>query len=148
MNKKIVIYIIIIIVLIIGGIFTAKKISEKGSNVPVSTNTTGKNESKPENEVNNVNEVNEVNETNEVTNETTENNTNTTKPDNTNANQAPEEKAKELVKLNWGEDDSVYYSYDGKDENGNYIICVRKKDTTKALYWYYVDIETGTLEIK
>ena len=148
MNKKIVIYIIIIIVLIIGGIFTAKKISDKGSNVPVSTNTTGKNESKPENEVNNVNNVNEVNETNEVTNETTENNTNTTKPDNTNTNQSPEEKAKELVKLNWGEDDSVYYSYDGKDENGNYIICVRKKDTTKALYWYYVDIETGTLEIK
>ena len=70
------------------------------------------------------------------------------KPQEIENKENPEEKAKNIVKENWGEDDSVYYSYDGINSEGKYIICVRDKATTKALYWYYVDIETGAFDIK
>ena len=32
--------------------------------------------------------------------------------------------------------------------NGKYPVAVRDKATTKALYWYYVDVETGTFDIE
>ena len=143
MYKKI-LYFAIIVALIIAGIFVAKQILEKEDTEQTSTNTI-------EN-ANKTNEENQLEENNLETNNTDENNvvenevTNNTEPGE--IQETPEEQAKQLVKDNWGEDDAVYFSYDGKDENGRYIICVREKETTKALYWYYVDLETGTFDIQ
>ena len=50
-----------------------------------------------------------------------------------------EESAIEKVSKTWGTDSTVYFTSDGIDENGNYIICVREKSSTKALYWYTVN---------
>lgn len=139
MGKKI-LYVVIIVVLIIAGIFVAKQISEKNDTKQTVANTL-------EN-TNKTNEENELEENNTVVtepekNEVEENNVAEGKDEN-----APEERAKQIVEANWGEDDTVYFSYDGKDENGRYIICVREKASTKALYWYYVDVETGTFDIQ
>lgn len=140
MTKKIV-YISIIIALIILGIFAAVKMSEDNKTTQVTTDTL--------NYTNKTLEENLAEENNivESKNEITENN-NVEKDETTNNQQTPEEKAKQIVKENWGEDDLVYYSYDGKDENGRYVICVREKSTTKELYRYYVDVETGSFDIE
>lgn len=129
MIKKI-FYIAIIIVLIIAGINVAKKMTEENKTKPTVTNNI-----ENENEIKQKNVVEEENKPEE-------------KPQEPENNQKPEEKAKNIVKENWGEDDSVYYSYDGLNSEGKYIICVRDKATTKALYWYYVDIETGAFDIE
>ena len=139
MGKKI-LYVVVIVVLIVAGIFVAKQISEKDGIKQTGANTL-------EN-TNKINRENKLEESNTVVeepekNEVKENNVAEGKDDN-----APEEQAKQIVKENWGEDETVYFSYDGKDENGKYIICVREKETTKALYWYYVDVETGTFDIR
>ena len=139
MVKKI-LYVVIIVVLIIAGIFTAKKITEKNDTKQTSANTLeNTNKTNEENKLEGNNTVVEEPEKDDVE----ENNVAEGKDEN-----APEEQAKQIVKDNWGEDNTVYFSYDGKDENGRYIICVREKASTKALYWYYVDVETGTFDIK
>jgi len=53
------------------------------------------------------------------------------------------EKAIEIAKKEWGEDDSVYFEFDEIVSNGNYRIAVRQKSTTNTLVWYIVDIENG-----
>lgn len=58
------------------------------------------------------------------------------------------EKAINIVKENWGEDNKVYFSFDSIDSNGKYIVSVRDKTSTEALYWYTVDIEKGTFSIE
>ena len=137
MNKKI-IYIIVIIVLIVAGIFVAKQISEENETTQTGANTL--NNTSKTTEQNDVEENNTVApEENEIENNTVETGT---------SELSPEEQAKQIAKDNWGEDDTVYFSYDGKDEKGRYIICVREEATTKALYWYYVDVETGTFDIE
>lgn len=55
------------------------------------------------------------------------------------------EKAMDIVSKDWGEDDSVYFSHDGQNNNGEYIICVRQQSTTNALAWYIVNAETGEI---
>lgn len=138
MGKKI-LYIVIIIVLIIAGVFIAKEIAKKDETKQTVANTL-------EN-TNKTNEENKVEENNVVV-EPEENNVVENKVETGTTQDAPEEKAKQIAINNWGEDDTVYFSYDGKDERGRYIICVREKATTKALYWYYVDVETGTFDIE
>lgn len=136
-------YILIIIILIIAGIFVATKMVEKDKTKPVVANTlnnTNKTEEKIDVEKNNTLEPEQNELANDVVN-------NENKTDNTEI--TSEEKAKQIVKENWGEDDdTVYYSYDGLNEQGKYVICVRDKETTKALYRYYVDLETETCEIE
>lgn len=136
-------YILIIIILIFAGIFVATKIEENDKTKPVVANTlnnTNKTEEKIDVEKNNTLEPEQNELANDVVN-------NENKTDNTEI--TSEEKAKQIVKENWGEDDdTVYYSYDGLNEQGKYVICVRDKETTKALYRYYVDLETETCEIE
>ena len=138
MGKKI-LYVVIIVVLILAGLFVAIQMSEKNGTKQTVANTL-------EN-TNKTNEENKLEENNTVVepeeNKVEENNVAEGKDEN-----APEEQAKQIVEANWGEDDTVYLSYDGKDENGRYIICVREKASTKALYWYHVDVETGTFDIQ
>ena len=137
MGKKI-LYILIIIALIISGIYVAKHMSEEKKVTQTGTNTmenTTNNNGKNEIEENNIVEP----EANEIENNVVE--------DETTTALNPEEEAKQIVKENWGEDDSVYFSCDAI-ENGKYIVCVRDSETTYELYRYYVDLETGTFEIK
>lgn len=136
MSKKI-LYIVIIVIIIVAGIFVAKRISDNNSSQQTVANTL-ENTNKMENQNVEENNITEPEENKMEENEVVDNN----------LSENPEEKAKQIVMQNWGEDDSVYYSYDGKDENGKYIICVREKSTTKALYWYYVDVETGSFDIR
>jgi len=142
MSKKI-LYVTIIIVLIIAGVFMAKQMSVENKTTQTVSNTVEKtNEIKEENLIQESNTV----KPEEVETEKIEQEENKQQePEN---NQKPEEKAKKIVQENWGEDDSVYYSYDGINSEGKYIICVRDKASTKALYWYYVDIETGAFDIE
>lgn len=132
--KKI-LYILIIIALIIAGIFVAKEMSEENGITKTSAST-----------IKNTIKTNQIEESNKV--ESEENKTENNTVENGGSELSPEEQAKQIAKDNWGEDDSVYYSYDGKDEKGRYVICVREKATTKALYRYYIDLETGSFEIE
>lgn len=136
MSKRLV-FVIVIILLIVGGVFLAKKISEEEENIQ----TTGEMVNELVDDIDIVLDGNNTSE--QIENEVIEN----TAIDEKENTEKPEEKAIKIVKQNWGEDDSVYYSYDGVDSQGRYIICVRDKNTTKALYFYYVDIETGTFDI-
>ena len=54
----------------------------------------------------------------------------------------------ELVKKKWGEnDDSVYYTNEGKNEDGEYLVAVRSKSSTYIEENFRVNIETKTVKI-
>ena len=130
--KKGIIYIIIIILVIALGIIigvktetkeTASKGIEQNSNIVA------------HNKTENVISKNEENAT--IENETVE-----PEPETF---ETPLDKALYIVKKDWGEnDDTVKFdNNDGRTANGEYIITVREKATTKALAWYYVNADTG-----
>lgn len=139
MSKKLWIYLGAVIIIIITAVIYTCKIFNKAKSVPTVTDIQ---------DVNNM--TNKIEEEKETTNSSKEENKDEKEIENKEETkeESKEEKAKKIVQNNWGEDDTVYYSYDGIDSNGNYIICVREKTTTKALYWYYVDLESGSFEIK
>lgn len=58
------------------------------------------------------------------------------------------EKAITLTKNNWGDDATVYFTFDSIDEHGNYIVYIREKTTTHAVARSVVDIETGTCTLE
>lgn len=62
--------------------------------------------------------------------------------------QTPKEQAIEIVKENWGEDDTVSFFVNDKTTDGKYQIDVVDKDSTKVLYRYYVDVDSGTFDIE
>ena len=128
----------LIIALIIAGVIVAKKITKEQETVNTQSNT-----------INELNIIKEENNT--VKNETIieENKVEKeTKQENIVKEKTPKEKAIEIVKNNWGEDDTVYFACEKQEDDGRYPVAVRDKNSTKALYWYYVDIETGTFDIK
>lgn len=55
--------------------------------------------------------------------------------------------ALQLVKDEWGEDESVYYTID-RHLGNKYDISVRSKSNTQSLMEYEVDIEKKTIEMK
>lgn len=135
--KKFIIGIIIGIIAITLGVFVGYKLETKNKNsvdLKEGKNTVVKNSNNTV--TNNDNTINNMIDTNEIVNE---------------IEQEPEEeipktdleKALDIVKADWGEDETVYFAEDGKTQNGEYSICVRNKNTTKALAWYTVNIETG-----
>lgn len=137
--KKI-LYVILIIAVVVAGVCVAKKISDGEKTVKTDANVV--------NNTNNVvskNEMQEDNKIDEPKNEVVENNETNNKEE---SNLSPEEKAKQLAKDNWGEDSTVYFSFEEVNEEGRYVISVRDKTTTKALEWFYIDIETGTIDMK
>lgn len=104
--------------------------------------------------------TNQTNIENKTENQVSENTTNSTQAENTNSSnvQGAEEKieepdigeyqARELVKKEWGENDTtVYYTLDSKSGDV-YIISVRSKTTTAQLAEYEVNIVTGDVTIK
>lgn len=52
-----------------------------------------------------------------------------------------EKRAVELVEQFWGEDDSVYFSYQSIDNQGRYIVSVNRKDSS-VLAWFTVDVDS------
>ena len=139
MIKKI-LYGVLIIALIIAGIVVAKKITKKQETIKTQSNTL--NEINIIKEEKNTVENETIIEENKVENETKQEKENKAKE------QTPEEIAIEIVKENWGEDDTVYFACEKQENDGRYPVAVRDKNSTKALYWYYVDIETGSFDIK
>lgn len=77
-------------------------------------------------------EETQVNEENQESEESTENYS---------------EKALELAKKEWGEDDSVYYTIDNQADN-IYNISVRSKETTATLIEYEVNVNTQEVSVK
>lgn len=57
------------------------------------------------------------------------------------------DKAINIAKKDWGEDSTVYFTFDNVDSNGKYVVCVRKSTTTEALRWYAIDVNTEMFTI-
>ncbi len=108
----------------------------KIENENVVNNTSNSNTVKEENITKNENAVSENTTSNIIGKEET----NSEKEED--SSQTKEEKAISLVKKEWGsEDDSVYFNIANK--NGNkYTISVNSSETTEAIAWYDVDLDT------
>ncbi len=117
-------------------------------------NTNIVNNNQIENEIKNENTVEPENTVIENTIENTvENNTakkttqiNTMvpyKPTSTNK----KEEAINLVKKNWGEDDSVDFSFEYINEKGEYVVSVKDKSTATVRCYFKVNITNGSVEL-
>lgn len=136
--KKTIIFIIIALLAITLGVIAGTNINNKDKQKEVISENIANAEQKDEKVISQNNTIDNID------NE---------KEDNTIENEIKEEpktdldKAKDIVKKVWGEDDnSVYFSQDSINEDGSYIICVRDKSTTSALAWYQVNINTEVCE--
>lgn len=95
-----------------------------------------------------------ISEGNKTNQETTKENKSATKT-NRNQNDAPakagvtdqKQKAIELVKKKWGEDDTVNYVFDYVNENEEYVIAVKDKASATVKYYFRVNLETETVEL-
>lgn len=110
-----------------------------------------------ENSVENANVQNEV--INQVQNTVT-NTANTTNPTNTTNTNKPisdapaipavtdqKQKAIELVKKEWGTDNSVDFLFEYINENGEYVVSVKDKATATVKYYFRVNLETKAVEL-
>lgn len=57
------------------------------------------------------------------------------------------QKAIELVKKEWGQDDTVNFAFDYVNENGEYVIAVKDNATTAVKNYFRVNLEKGTVEL-
>ena len=80
---------------------------------------------------------------NQVINQTINESSKPTQPGVTDQKQ----KAIELVKKEWGEDDTVNYVFDYVNENGEYVIAVKDRNTATVKYYFRVNLETKTVEL-
>lgn len=154
MNKKtkvalVILVIALIIVVAIAVVAFINPFNEK------ETGTEAFNDTQINEEINNTetNNVENNEQENNVVNEEVNNTENVTNTDeqqqpstSDNANNSNEEKAIELVKKEWGEDDSVYFDLAGITSDGKYRVSVNKD--TRVLAWYIVDIENETVTQK
>lgn len=145
MNKKILIILIAIILVV--GIFIISKTFKKDKTIDTMTNKADIEnmiENNLENELSNTiytmpgdtsieDNNKDINEEENLGNNAPASNTGDKK-----------EKAIEIVKKDWGEDSTVNFICEGQNAKGEYIICVREKSTTRAIFWYYVDVDNGT----
>lgn len=94
------------------------------------------------------NKVEEQNATNNVENQTIGKEEEETQKEiekeekNNTTKSITEKEAINLVKKEWGEDDTVYFTVANKDSD-NYYISVNDNSTTSVLSWYTVNIKTG-----
>jgi len=103
------------------------------------------------NEVQNVIEENTVIQNtitnNTVKNTTTFNTTNTTSSNYKPASTDKKQEAINLVKQDWGTDNTVSFSFEYINENGEYVVSVKDKATATVKYYFRVNIETGEVEL-
>lgn len=57
------------------------------------------------------------------------------------------QKAIDLVKKEWGEDNTVDYVFDYVNENGEYVIAVKDRASATVKYYFRVNLETETVEL-
>ena len=160
-DKKLVIVLVIIVLIALAvGIYLFTKPESKPVNTNINNTTTNT-------VVNNTNNTNTTSQ-NETTENVIDDVTNTIDPnigteaitDNkpTNTTKIPEiiandelkpdeQKAINIAKNDFGDSTGYYFTYEGKEDvTGHYIVAVRNKADTKALRWYYIDINTGIFE--
>lgn len=58
------------------------------------------------------------------------------------------QKAINLVKQDWGTDNSVYFYVDEEKNDGTYLVSVRDKNTTNVVVWYDVDVNKNTAKMQ
>lgn len=109
---------------------TANVIEENTINNTINNNIVNEN-----NNTLNQNVVNNIIKEQEVDKETIEKEVNS------------KEKAIDIAKNDWGEDSSVYFSYEGID-NGKYIVYVRDNETTRVLRIYTIDVNSGAFTVQ
>lgn len=174
-NKgKMIIILVLIVILIIVTINLTKKLisimnSREPDNIMVRIDNTIENHL--ENNVQENNTVNKIEENtigntveNDVSNEnnnTATQNVNAVNNDNNNSTvreqevdketieeeENSQEKAINIVKDDWGEDSTAYFSYEGKD-NGKHTVYVRDNETTRVLRIYTIDTSNGTFTVQ
>ena len=55
--------------------------------------------------------------------------------------------AENLVKKAWGEDDTVYFTIEGVNSEGLYLVAAREKSTTNVRNYFKVNLETKKVEV-
>lgn len=142
--KKTIILITIIALIIVLGVLVGKKISQNEQFEPVNSNKIEQNTNKI---MENILE-NKSNTANVVENVVEEKPEEKPEEDKIEEPKTDLEKAIEIVKNNWGEDNSVFFdetdTTNEQKAKGEYTICVREKSTTNAKAWYTVDVQNGT----
>ncbi len=171
-NKgKMIIILVLIIILIIVTINLTKKLisimtSKEPDNIMVKIDNTIENHLNKnvqenntantieENTINNTVENNNIsNENNSTANQNVVNNSGATikeqevDKETIEKEESSQEKAINIAKNDWGEDSTVYFSYEGID-NGKYIVYVRDNETTRVLRIYTIDIASGTFTMQ
>lgn len=153
MNKKGILMIVLIVLAIAVVIFLAKSIlnkTEDDKQVNTVENQFVVNDitnSAIENVMNNYIEENIVNTENTTKNESIKYE-NVQKSSEVTDSSDDKNKAIQLVKKDWGKDDSVYFYVDEEKGNGKYVVSVRNKETTSVVVWYNVDINSNKVEMQ
>lgn len=105
----------------------------------------------------NVVEIDENNiEENSVSNEEEEQSAEMPQPEDTEeiskevieTEESNEEKAINIAKNDWGDDNSVYFSLGGKNSEGKYIVEVREEETTYLISTYIIDVNTEKFTVE
>lgn len=105
------------------------------------------------------NEVKQDEKTNKIDNAINEEDTNTIQntineseqkeePTSGQTGEENRQKAINMAKKEWGEDDNVSFKIDEQTEDGKFVISVVDKNTTKVIFWYNVDVKNNTIEEK
>ncbi len=84
---------------------------------------------------------------NTIENSTT-NDTNNVETNGAQTGEEDRQKAIDMAKKEWGEDDSVSFKIDEQTEDGKFVVSVVDKNTTKVIFWYAVDVKNNTIEEK
>ncbi len=147
-KKKMVIIVLVFALLVVSAVLLAVKLFNL-KNETVKTSTENVIENSTVNTIKNEVSNNVVeNNVNSVVQNETDNTTNTKQEEVKEDTETSEQKAVAIVEKIWKDEKNVYCSFEELDVEGNYIVCVRNKETTKALYWYTVNIETEKATIK
>lgn len=150
----------IICVIVIGVTFyMIFDIQNKIKKVEPSNTTAGEQHDDSENEMNEDNDVEgNISEDNNIANEIANTAENTATSENTstsNISSAPaipavtdqKQKAIELVKKEWGKDDTVDYVFDYINENGEYVVAVKDRASATVKCYFRVNLKTGAVEL-
>lgn len=145
-NKKTIIMFVVVILIVGLAIYLSHQVTNLSTNETKNlTNTMNEIENNTiylnnEFENNNTVATNVQNTTQNVISKTE----NTTGPDT----QDGRKKAMDLVKADWGKDDSVYFYVDEVNEDGKYVVSVRDKETTSVVVWYDVDVSKNIAKMQ
>lgn len=158
-NWKVWIPIICVIVAVIA-FFVVRNVTNKPKENEIGNTANSKKLEYTENELTEENfvEENTVEDSNESEESNTAENTAPEEPEpdvKINESAAPakpgitdqKQKAIELVKKEWGNDDSVNFAFDYVNENGEYVIAVKDNTTTAVKNYFRVNLEKGTVEL-